>query len=299
MTPPEACAAPSQDTDVPAADKGKIVAPAAIRGRQSCRSPGFGYPLFPSRVRSAKRNIGWSAPLIVWLLSPRKSGLPDLRASTCRSRASPRSVSRGVYPRAARSADPGARPGQRDAAHLAAAHLVYDCSRATDRRTTEARGPLEDDALFRGAGFAEASLYTARVVPGGAGRPHPPRRPDGRPRSLVGEDYLARRLDRDSSGLLHWRTEKRSTTRSSTAISARTGDEAALRSGDGQPLYRAQERTRRRDPRDRRGSHRRPRRQWRSRRIRYRPRLPQARPIQDRDHCAAARDSSGVISHLD
>src|SRR5262245_59452023 len=32
MTPPEACAAPSQDTNMPVADKGKIVAPAAIRG---------------------------------------------------------------------------------------------------------------------------------------------------------------------------------------------------------------------------------------------------------------------------
>src|SRR5262245_12894583 len=40
-------------------------------------------------------------------MGPRKSGLPDLRAFKCRSRASPRSVSRGVYPRAARSADPG------------------------------------------------------------------------------------------------------------------------------------------------------------------------------------------------
>jgi hypothetical protein len=47
----------------------------------------------------------------VTLLGPRKSGLPDLRAFECRSRASPRSVSRGVYPRAAQSADPGARPG--------------------------------------------------------------------------------------------------------------------------------------------------------------------------------------------
>jgi hypothetical protein len=44
----------------------------------------------------------------VTLLGPRKSGLPDLRAFECRSRASPRSVSRGFYPRAAQSADPGA-----------------------------------------------------------------------------------------------------------------------------------------------------------------------------------------------
>src|SRR5215468_940342 len=46
-----------------------------------------------------------------------------------RSRVSPRSVSRGVYPRAARSADPGARPGHESGAvaqpaTLAAAALL-------------------------------------------------------------------------------------------------------------------------------------------------------------------------------
>ena len=38
-------------------------------------------------------------------------GFTRLASSNCRSRASPRSVSRGVYPRAAHRADPGARRG--------------------------------------------------------------------------------------------------------------------------------------------------------------------------------------------
>src|SRR4029077_11452667 len=45
-------------------------------------------------------------------------------------------------------------------------------------------------------------------------------------------------------------------THSSTAIFARTSDEAALLSGNGQPLHRAQEHAGRRGPRDCRGSRR-------------------------------------------
>src|SRR5262249_46303582 len=109
--------------------------------------------------------------------------------------------------------------------------------------------------------------------------------------SLNGSGYF--------SGLLHWRTERRSTTRSSTATSARTSDEAALLSGNGQPLYRAQERTRRREPGDRGGPRGRPRCKGRGRRVRYRPRLPQARSLEDRDHCAAASDGGGGTGQHD
>src|SRR5437763_14775469 len=87
---------------------------------------------------------------------------------------------------------------------------------------------------------------------------------------------------------------RRFTTRFSTATFARSNHEAALLSGDGQPLYRAEKLAGRRDA----GDCRRPaggfrlqgRRGW----SRYRPCLPQARPFQGGDDRAARGERGGV-----